>query len=361
MKNCFKLIGLIAIVALTGLSMTACDLFTTSEESTGVTVNVTGNFNDYIGWKADISFQSSGAEFAAGQVNSVTASSLSFAMFYPETSKPFETAGTYTVFLFFRKTGEDDVIYAIESKSIKQGLNTIALSTFTLISDGDDNGDEGIPEELIGTWIKDDNDSIKWVITDESFTIEYTFAQIIEIELFDIISYKGTTVTLKYEFDDDPVSFHVYISDSKLVINGSPDGHYDGTYTNEDNYDYSDSEWLAVDWEELGITGGLKQPEKTYVDSVDTENGVTTVILGIDDVTAIRDAFYDLYFQMSSKEDGWEYDGIQTSPTGIGGYASYKNDAESISITFTYYSDYDDETDSFTEQWVKIVVGPYQE
>jgi len=200
-----------------------------------------------------------------------------------------------------------------------------------------------------------------WVITEETFTMEYTLYQPVETELFYIVSYEDGTVTLRYDFDEDDenlITFNANISNGKLVISGSPDGgFYDGTYINENDYIYGDSDWLAIDWEEYGISGGLKQPKKTTTESVETVDNNFIIKLSSNDVSAIVDAFYNLNSQMNSK-DGWESGSYYTSQ--YGGYGSYINDIGTLIVEFTYYSDYDEEEDTFTEPCIKIEIGPYE-
>jgi len=114
-----------------------------------VTVTVTGNFSSYSGWEAYISLSAGDVLSAyAFPVNVTTSTtSLSFQMFDFDTDVPFEKAGSYMIWLWFKKTGVDDVDYIIENKAITKGSNTIALSAFTKLGG---NGD--LPEELIGTW-----------------------------------------------------------------------------------------------------------------------------------------------------------------------------------------------------------------
>ena len=132
MKKTLKLLGIIAFVAVIGFSMTAC-----GEEEAGedITITITGDFSEFVGWEADIGLfdvDTDTAMAVAWLDVKANSSSLPFTMLKADTSlKPFNTPGTYMILLWFEKEGEDDVDYYIVSKSIKEGENTLQFASFT--------------------------------------------------------------------------------------------------------------------------------------------------------------------------------------------------------------------------------------
>ena len=140
MKSMFKFLGIIAIAAIIGFSFTACIHDEPKTGTNEITVRITGDFSDYKGWQADMEFLSDeSAGVAKTKFVNVTAtttsSTLTFAMIDKETNKPFETAGTYQIWLYFSKDGEDNgFTYKIDSRQINNGSNTIQFNDFDTLT-----------------------------------------------------------------------------------------------------------------------------------------------------------------------------------------------------------------------------------
>jgi len=364
MKNKFNLIGLIVIIAVTAFSFAACDgLFGPETGGCGccvdctdtckgnccanckygsdpgvttqaINVTVTGDFSNYVGWKAGVQLGSpdpnvKGALAYSNYVTISSANSLSFPLFTNSTrTTPFTTEGNYFIAFWFEKDGEEDADYYIV-KQLTKGVNTITFASFipmqgnevpiTLTvtnntgfeghrlyvdlssepeftadrlgateffengssktitlqaagsydmriitansnvytkynvdvtsnmtvtftdSDLDSVGGDDDFSDLYGSWIKDlfYEDARLTLVISESY-LGFVSESIIGGGIsysFDIISYKGTTMTLDdYE---GPFTIEVYInSDGKIVISGFE--FHDGTYTNEDDYIYEE-------------------------------------------------------------------------------------------------------------------------
>ena len=133
MKNKLKILGIILLTAMIGLSFTACD-----PEIEAITVNITGDFSSYAGWKAGVQLSTpdttNRTTLAYTNYVNVTngATSLSFALFADNTlSTPYDKEGNYFIAFWFEKNGEDDADYYIESRQLNKGVNTIQFSSFT--------------------------------------------------------------------------------------------------------------------------------------------------------------------------------------------------------------------------------------
>jgi hypothetical protein len=127
--------GIIALVAVIGLSMAACSS-TPGTASTGdISVTVTGiPGSDYNGWEANLSItdDKNTAWVMPLPVNANTAA-LTFSLLRMDNNKPFTKSGNYMVVLWFRKDGDKstDKNFVIMSKKISGGSNTIAFDTFS--------------------------------------------------------------------------------------------------------------------------------------------------------------------------------------------------------------------------------------
>jgi len=234
-------------------------------------VHVTGNFSVYDGWEALMGFSKS--DMVAYCEDSVDVDSsttfLIFPMMDETTDLPFDTEGTYDIILWFEKLGKDDVDYVIESRPIKKGLNTIALSEFTKLT-GDDEDEDG--ELPIGTWypignvgdinlddtfkLLDDGTGkfgdfldITWTVEGDSLIVTWLDGS--SVEQKDVYTYSLSS--------PDGLSYIILT----LSINGKTANYF--------NYKTSSSGWPSNDvWADEYNLSGLSLPAGANVFYVDT-------------------------------------------------------------------------------------------
>jgi hypothetical protein len=127
--------GIIALVAVIGLSMAACSSAPGTTSAEGITVTITGiPGSDYDGWEANLSIDDdkNKAWVMPLPVNANTAA-LTFSLLRMDNNKPFNESGNYMVVIWFRKDGDKstDKNFVLMSKNISGGTNTIAFDTFS--------------------------------------------------------------------------------------------------------------------------------------------------------------------------------------------------------------------------------------
>jgi hypothetical protein len=127
--------GIIALVAVIGLSMTACGSAPRAAPAEDITITVTGiSGSEYAGWEANLSIDDNKntAWVMPLSVNANT-TTLTFSLLRMDNNKPFNKSGNYMVVLWFRKDGDKstDKNFVLMSKNISGGSNTIAFDTFS--------------------------------------------------------------------------------------------------------------------------------------------------------------------------------------------------------------------------------------
>ena len=129
MKNALKFFGITVLIAVIGFSMVACG--DDAEDITIIITDIPATLQG--GWEAYIALTRDAKEIAWAMPLMVNANvtSLSFSMLNESDDKPFNETGTYSVVLWFEKTGEDDVDYIRMNQNIIGGGNTISLNLFT--------------------------------------------------------------------------------------------------------------------------------------------------------------------------------------------------------------------------------------
>jgi hypothetical protein len=236
--------GIIALAAVIGLSMTACE----NEPDPGpdpITITITGIPGaDYDGWEAYLALGDDSGLISYAMPLDVTAStsSLIFEMFRKDNNKAFNTPGTYMILFWFEKDGEDDVDYVLESKSVSAGANNIAFDSFDKVGDEDDGEDEDGDEEevdvdkradLLGYW------EVEGGYYPTSFNLEKDGAGGYQLDMTGgggnenyivLVSYDGSTATV--ELDGETITFTATVQGNKLTISGWT-GTYNGTYTKQ--------------------------------------------------------------------------------------------------------------------------------
>ena len=104
-----------------------------------ISITVTGDFNEYVGWEAAIGLHNSKKNevVAVGLPLAVkaTTTSLNFQMINGVGIDAFDKPGNYMVVFYFHKQGEKDAKYFIVSKAINEGPNSIEFSSFQLLLD----------------------------------------------------------------------------------------------------------------------------------------------------------------------------------------------------------------------------------
>lgn len=130
MKSTIKRLWIVAMAALIGFSMSSCSE-DKDEDKEDIIITVTGDFSEYIGWKAHIGLEDDYAVAWAMPLNvKETTTSLPFTMFRYDDEKPFNKPGTYMVVLWFENDDEEFEDYAIVGKRINEGANSIEFSAF---------------------------------------------------------------------------------------------------------------------------------------------------------------------------------------------------------------------------------------
>jgi len=136
-KNTFRCLGIIVMLALVGFSSCKKD----EKIYDPISITITGNFSEYTGWKATIALckikgdnvDVSALGFPLNFDVTETTTSLDFTM-VTTNLESFNKPGTYLVMLSFEKeeTGKEKekLSYAVISKSINEGSNSMEFSTF---------------------------------------------------------------------------------------------------------------------------------------------------------------------------------------------------------------------------------------
>ena len=130
MKNTFKILGIIALFAIIGFSMTACASLGGGEPITITITDIPGE--TFEGWDAYIAFAADKAVAYAMPLSvNANTDSLTFSMLRQTNDKPFSNANDYKVVFWFKKDGEKDADFVIVSRRINAGENVVSLNMFT--------------------------------------------------------------------------------------------------------------------------------------------------------------------------------------------------------------------------------------
>jgi len=305
MKNLFKLIGIFALSALIGFSMTSCEEvmgalggLTGGEEggennTTGITITVTGDFSAYSGKRAAmlvytgseaVAYSSAFVDVTAG------ATSLAFTLLDYDTDESFNKAGTYNVLLWFREgtNKESDVNYFKMFQSITAGTNTILFSTFPPLV-------AGLPAELIGAWFPTVDvgdfspDTVLVLSPDGTASMDGAYCT---------WTVNGSKLILT--FDDSEYDYVYSIEDSILTLTANGKTR---TYSQDFTSDYS---WPSNEvWASFGLPG-FTQPAGSSVQYAGVD--ITWYQILKDDLYVVLNAGSDAFEDLRDQLDALDID-----------------------------------------------------